>query len=310
MKRFTCIRRAVSLIMGCLLASVSGVAAADEHPGKPFLWKIEGKELRKPSFLFGITYPPPPEGFHPQVEAAYAKCDVLMIEVPLDPEYEKKAIPLISRSDGKTLQEALGEDLANEVEGELKRMDPRLELVHFKDYKTWVMVWLLPSLKEHVMNVKTMSRLLADRASGEGKEIRPLATYEEQVAFFNTLSENDQRSMMRGEISKIKRERESGVDPRARSLDLYRAGDEAALLKEADASLGAMLEGEPELLQRIRKGVIHDWNILFSKRILENLEASPGKAHFIPFTTGNIVTEQGILARLSEAGFQITRIDQ
>jgi uncharacterized protein YbaP (TraB family) len=310
MKRFTCIRRAASLIMGCVLASALGGAAENEHPGKPFLWKIEGKELQKPSYLLGTAYPPPPEGFHPQVEAAYAKCDVLLTEVPLDPESEKKALPLVSRSDGKTFQEALGEDLANEVEGEIKRMDPRLELVHFKDYKTWVMVWLLPSLKEHVMNVKTMDRLLADRASMEGKEIRPLASYEEQVAFFNTLPEDDQRSMMKGEIAKMRKERESGMDPRARALEVYRTGDEAVLLKEADASLAAMLEGQPELLGRIRKGVVEDWNVLFSKRILENLEASPGKSHFIPFTTGNIVTGQGILARLSEAGFQITRIDQ
>lgn len=310
MKRFTWIRRAAPVIMGCLLASSLGAAAEKEHPGKPFLWKIEGKGLEKPSFLFGSNYPPSPEGFHPQVEAAFAGCDILSTDVPTDAEAQQEALPLYSRTDGKTLEEAIGEDLATALSAQFKRVDQRLELGHFKDSKTWMIAWLLPSLEDRLKRVKTMDALLAERASKAGKELRPLMSHEEQAKFFNTLSEDDQVKMIKGQIAKLNKQQELDVNAKLRSLELYRAGEEAPVLELADSDLAEMLNDHPELLLQFRKVLVQDWSVLLSQRIAGNLTALPAKSQFIIIPVGYTVSPQGVRNRLSEAGFQITRINQ
>ncbi len=95
-----------------------------EHPAKPLLWKIEGKGLTKPSYLFGTLHTSfaAVVKLHPAAEKAFGGADVVYTEVALDAETRLASTPHFLRKDGTKLSESLGKELFTRFEEELKHV--------------------------------------------------------------------------------------------------------------------------------------------------------------------------------------------
>ena len=133
-------------ILIALLLSVSLFAQSKEkqaidastlkHPVKPALWKIEGKGLEKPSYLFGSIHLGDPRvtTLHPDAEKAFVASDHFYAEIDLDPAKQMAIAPKLMRKDGKTLSESIGPDLTGKLKTAVEEHGLGEKLLHFDNY--------------------------------------------------------------------------------------------------------------------------------------------------------------------------------
>ena len=125
---------------------------AADHPLKPLLWKVEGGELKEPSWLFGTIHlgREPAAKLHPLAAKAMEASDVFYTEIDMDPRKQLALAMKFMRKDGKKLTESIGEELTKQLDAELKAINPQLNSKAFDPMKTWAVYVTLPLLKEQI----------------------------------------------------------------------------------------------------------------------------------------------------------------
>lgn len=315
---FTCmtslIRGAASPFFSALfmLATVSSPLVAQDatHPVKPFLWKIEGPALQKPSYLFGTIHLSSPEmkDLHPAAEKAFTSADALFTEIPMDPKSQRELMPTLIRADGKTLDESVGDTMAAALNAEMKAIQPELSSVPFQSMKTWVMLVSLPLLKSQLQGQKALDAILWNRATEAGKKLAGLETIASQTGIFEKFTESEINVMLASTLKQLKEAREGGDDISGDLLAAYISGDEEKVTGEMDKSARMMArDADPELGKRFLKLLLTDRNVTMASTIDEKLKAAPDQVNFFAVGTGHLVGKDSIVTLLSGKGYQITR---
>lgn len=294
-------------------AALASPLAAQEttHPAKPFLWKIEGKELKKPSYLFGTIHLSSPEmkDLHPAAEKAFTSADALFTEIPMDPADQIALMPTLIRADGKTLAESIGEKLSAALDEELKAINPALDSVPFQTMKTWVMAVTLPLLKSQLQGQKALDSILWERATKAEKKAAGIETAASQTALFEKFSEAEITTMLGASLKQMKEAREADKDLSDDLLAAYISGDEAKVNAELEKGEKLMeRDSDPELSKRFMKLLLTDRNVSMAATIDEKLQAAPDQVNFFAVGTGHLVGKESIVTLLAAKGYQITRI--
>ena len=145
--RFLTLLAPLFLLPATLLAEqpAKDPLAGLKHPSRACLWKVEGKALTKPSWLFGTIHIGDPRvtTLHPRAEEAFDALDVFYAEIDLDPAAQAALLPLMMRKDSKTLSEAIGPELSKELDATLKSINPEASAEPFQPLKTWVVTMTL-----------------------------------------------------------------------------------------------------------------------------------------------------------------------
>lgn len=311
MKRSSWLCRLALLFLGGTLAMPALQAAEPGHPDKPLLWKIEGGDLKVPSYLFGTIHITPAEisQLHPAAEKAFDSADSVYTEIPLDTKTQLAMTPLLIRKDGKQLSESIGEDLSAQLEAELKQINPQLDSVPFQSFKTWAIGMMLPQLKFQLQGQKALDSVIWERATKAGKKTAALETPESQFAIFDELKEPEQVIVLAETMAQMKEDREAGVDSMAELISAYKTGDEGKVQGELDKSYRRMAEGEhKELGERFMKRVLADRDVTLAAEIDKQLRATPDKIQFFAIGTAHYIGKPSVRGHLTEKGYRITRI--
>ncbi|RYD61699.1 MAG: TraB/GumN family protein [Verrucomicrobiaceae bacterium] len=312
MKRITFLARTVMfLAAGCL--AVNAQEAAPKHPEKPLLWKVEGDNLKNPSYLFGTIHlsTPPVGNLHPAAEKAFESANVVLTEIPMDLKTQMAMVPMFLRQDGKTLDDAIGEKLAAELNAELKAINPELDSTPFQTFKTWAIAMILPMLKSQLTGDKPLDSKLWDRATAAGKETGALETAEGQLAIFEEFNEVDQTIILAETIKQIRDDRAAGKDATADLIKAYATGDAAKVQKEMDKSVEKIAAGaHKELGERFMKLLLTDRDVTIAKAIDDKLVAAPDKIQFFAVGAAHYVGKPGIRSHLEKRGYRITAITE
>lgn len=301
---------AISLLVGGFSA-LSLAAEEKQHPVKPFLWKIEGKDLKKPSYLFGTIHLSSPviANLHPAAEKAFNSADALYTEIPLSPEEQLKMMPLLIRKDGKTLSESIGDDLAAKLNLELKAIQPELNSAPFESMKTWAVGAVLPLLKSQLQGHQALDALLWKRAIETGKQTAGIETGESQVGVFEKFSEDECKFLLTEIISQFAEERAAKIDSIANLMDAYTSGDEAKVKVELDKGLTRIAKSErKEVGQRFMQLLLTDRNITMAATIDEKLRSGADKISFFAVGTAHLIGDGNIGSELTAKGYRVTRI--
>lgn len=295
---------------GCFTATAQ---EAEKHPEKPLLWKVEGKELKKPSYLFGTIHlsTPPVGNLHPAAEKAFEASDVVYTEIPMDMKTQMGMVGLLMRKDGKTLDESIGEKLSGELDAELKAINPQLNAVPFQTFKTWAMAASIPLLKSQLKGEQALDLALWNRATKEGKETGGLETAEGQVGVFEAFGEADQVKFLGETLKQLREDRESGKDSVGALVSAYASGDEEKVRQEMDKAMEQMAAGEnKDLGERLMKRLLTDRDASMAKTIGEKLQAAPDKTQFFAVGAGHYAGKPGIRGHLEEQGYRVTAIKE
>ncbi len=307
----TVITRLVPALFTVAALALPLLAEDATHPKHPFLWKVEGKDLQKPSWLFGTIHLSAPEmkDLHPAAEKAFTEADAVFTEIPMDLKAQMALIPTLVRTDGKSLAESIGDPLSAELDAELKAINPVLDSVPFQTMKTWVMSMTLPLLKTQLQGNIALDSILWKRATEAGQKTGGLETAASQTGIFEKFTEAENTTMLASTIRQMKDAREGGEDLSDELMKAYISGDEANITGAIEKSERLMeLEADPELGKRFMKLLLTDRNVTMTDTIEEKLKAAPAEVQFFAVGTGHLVGKQSIVTLLSEKGYTVTRI--
>jgi uncharacterized protein len=295
------------------LLAPARAAAAPEHPLRPLLWKVEGKELTEPSYLFGTIHLSrgPAAKLHPAARKAFEESASLHTEVPMDLASQMAALPLMMRADGKSLGEAIGDDLSAQLDAEFKLINPALDSTPFQPMKTWVAALLPKILPEQLGGGKPLDLQLWEEASRADKKTAGMEKTEDQTAAFNELTEPEQVILLRETLKILQKERAEGKDSTKTLTDAYLTGDPEKVVAEIDRALQEMAEGEhAELGKKLMKRLLDDRDKIMADYIVTVLKKEPATRHFFAAGAGHFCSEKSIRYHLAEAGYTVTRIEE
>lgn len=307
------IKRTAFTLVALTTTALSQAEEPVKHPAKPFLWKVEGKQLKKPAYLFGTIHlgDPAVSTLHPTAQAAFDKADNVYTEVNLSPESQMALTPLLIRDDSKTLDESIGKELSDKFNAELKLINPHLDSVPFQTLKTWVSITVLEQLPGQLKGLKSLDLQLWKNAKATGKKTAGLEDPKEQLKAFNTLNEEEQIIFFSESLKYKKKNRAEGKNEMELMKNAYITGEIDEVNNVINAAIIEMRKGEhKELAQKIWQQLLVDRDVTISNSIIEAIKKDPKKTHFFAVGTAHYCTDTSILYHLKKAGYTITRIEK
>lgn len=280
------------------LLSLLPLAAAGET-GLPFpqglLFRVEKPGL-PPSHIFGSMHTDDPRATRlpPQVLEALDGSALVATEILLDQDHGRQAKSALIFDDGRELRGILGPRLyARTVQAAFDHGLPEALIRHCKP---WAVVSLLSAPRPRTGLMVDL--VIAERAKAQAKEIHGLESVEEQIQVFDRLSDADQIFLL---LTTLDRRYEySGLHEVL--LQTYLQRDLAGLVQLSEQLMSA---ADEDLERRLLTGAIDNRNLVMTSRLLPLLER--GKA-FIAVGALHLPGNKGILALLSQEGYQVTQV--
>lgn len=280
-----------------------------KHPVQAALWKIDGPDLKKTSYLFGTIHLGDTRitTLHPNAEAAFKEAYHFYAEIDLDPQSQLAIAAKLMRTDGITLTESIGPELSKELEVTLKEINSALGSAPFNLMKTWVAYASLPILEFQMSGKKTLDVVLYERAMKEGKKLGALETADSQLKIFDDLNEEDQVKLLAGTLDLLKEEKESGKKMIDEFLNLYLTDDIVAIGQSVRDYMKKEQDGaNAELSKKLMKALLDDRNVKMADTIVTQIIAHPEHSHFFAVGAAHYTGATAIQDLLSKKGYTIT----
>jgi uncharacterized protein YbaP (TraB family) len=242
------------------------------------------------------------------VEDAIAASDVMLTEVPFNPETTAAAAKDMFLPDGAKLADLVPADLNREVEAEYERILPSIGPKIIQRVKIIYAIVILSVLEDQLKNPgrTPLDVLLASRAGALGKKTGGLETIAEQFAALNAFTTDEQITMLRDSLRQLKEKRKAGTDPTTEMTTAYLTGDLAAV----DELLNSyMRSGDKVVGEKFIRILLTERNLRMVDRAVAKIRAEPDKAFFFAVGAGHLLGETGILRLLEKAGFKVVRVE-
>ncbi len=291
-------------VLVLLILSLSAGFVQGQSQSSPFLWEISGTTT---SYLFGTIHLPDQRlaNLPVSVKRAFDASDAVVTEIPLDTSSLMAQVSLLKLSGPRTLHEILPPELLRRTEKALQQVNRALTIEPFVRFKVWAIASMVPVLEKQLQNpgVLPMDAQLYQQAQEQGKKVGNLETIEEQVGILDSLSEQEQVTMLRDTLDFLEKYRAKGIDMTDQLIDWYLRGD---LSEFGELMVGYI--GEDDFYEEFLDKVLYQRNYLMADRIEALLKQYPGRSHFIAVGAGHYWGETGVQNLLTEKGFEIRRV--
>ena len=289
-------RLGVVLLVYLFLLPAALAAQADTgHFNKGLLFKVE-KKGGDPSFLFGTMHSEDPRvtQLAPVVRQAFDDADQFAMEVLMDEATLAESMAALFLTDGRDLENIIGPHLYGKTVEAVKALGYPPEVC--RHFKPWAVVTLLslpaPSTGDY------LDIVLYRQAQKQGKQMIGLETVQEQLAPFDSLTDEEQTLLLRVTLEA----QPDLLSSYEELLITYVRGDLAGLVALNDAHLDV---GDPELERRLNKAVIQDRNRRMARRLKPVLRK--GRA-FVALGALHLPGKEGVLNLLQQQGYRIERV--
>jgi uncharacterized protein YbaP (TraB family) len=303
------IRRSLPWLL-CLFGLVgpAGAQTEAEPTAKPFLWKVEGEGLEKPSFLFGTIHLPDDRvlALSDVVVEALDACDSFYTEIPMDMATQMGAMQFMQLKPPQTLKDVLPPDLLERADGYLQRKG--FQLVMFARFKPWAVmgqIALADYMRDVLMGKKPLDSMLYARQERAGKTVGGIETIEEQVGAFEQFSQEEILRLFELGLEKVEEAEKQGTSPSEPMIQAYLSGDTAVLDKLFEDEYAAYGE---ELAKRFNDLLLVVRNGRMVERIAARLQEDKANSHFFAIGAAHALGETGLIKQLGERGFTVTRL--
>lgn len=258
------------------------------------LWKVSGKDITKPSYIFGTIHMLPEDRyfFTDQMQAALTSSDVLALEVDMDvPMAEQiKMAGEMMMPDGKTWADYMTADEYALVKSAF------VDSLGFKEKKVDKYAKIKPIyvsgliLSELLGKVKMYEKELTTMAKKQKKNIIGLETFQEQMEIVGSVSLEDQ-------LEDLKESTASMVRDYNQMLDAYTAQNLTELEKAGEESEG---------LDKMEEELLTKRNNRWVKAIQEKLANT---STFYAVGAMHLVGNKGLIAQLKAAGYSVDAVN-
>jgi uncharacterized protein YbaP (TraB family) len=288
----------LSVVLLLFLFPVSNALPVQEGAGyfdTGLLFKVD-KEGGDPSFLFGTMHSEDPRvtRLPPAVRQAFDDAERFAMEVLMDEATLMESMAALRLTDGRDLEDIIGPSLYRQAMGAAGKLGYPVTVC--RRFKPWALVTLLsipaPSSGDY------LDIVLYQQALEQGKQVIGLETVQEQLAPFDSLSDEEQTLLLQATLE--------GLDELPalyeELLSAYVRRDLAALVELNNTHLDA---SDSELGRRLNKGVIEDRNQRMAQRLLPVLKE--GSA-FVALGALHLPGKDGVLNLLQGQGYRIKRV--
>lgn len=259
------------------------------------LWKIEGDGVQKGCYLFGTMHLIEKEYFlfPKQLEKAFSKADVLVMELPGLPN-QLEAMKYL-KLDNETFFDYFSESQSDSIIEWVKNhigMSEESFRANFTKLKPFAVSQLATQM--HFIGKTESYEMTFDKLAREnGMKIRGLETVAEQMQIFDDLTREQQAEMVMSSV----RNPNEGIEMTRETMQVYAS-------QEVD-SLYMMIEEQGEIFSDEQAAFLDDRN----KRWIPQIEVYIKENRtFIAVGAGHLGGPNGVIRLLEERGYTLTPI--
>ena len=271
-----------------LLTNISAQAPKE----KALLWKISGKQLKSPSYLYGTYHLLCPDDLKlsDKVKDAVKASSKVYLELDFDdPEMMQKMQANMLMEGDASIKNLLPDSTFQKASKSfLTTTGISLEMLS-KMKPILLSVMLYPSLMK--CELASPEQLFSTMAAEQNKSVEGLETVEEQMKVMDQIPYAEQAQMLVDYLLEPEKFNKETID----LLKQYKEGDLAALensMNDPNQSYSKYLEGM--LLQRNR-----NWIPIIIKQSTEN-------PIFIAVGAGHLAGEEGVISLLRKQGYTVS----
>lgn len=288
-------------------------AALEQQDSKGFFWKVEkdGSVV----YLLGSIHVGSDDLYpmRPDLNVAYANSDHLVVEVntvaPMDEEemadIQKK---YMLYDDSTTLADHIDATTYAKLQDILKELGA--PETAYDSFKAWLVYSRLVLIKSQLNGYEGglgIDTYFLQKALATGKSVLELESHDSQFSMLNNFSDELIASLLKETVETFHQPdnsaetmadvfRTNSIEP---MVNVWLAGDEAALTESTEA-----MKETPEYY----KAVIKDRNVGMIEKIEGYLDNENKETYFVVVGAGHMLGEDGIVTKLKEKGYTITRL--
>lgn len=274
-----------------VIGSAFGSLAQDANS---LLWKISGKDLSKPSYLFGTIHMLPEDKYFltDKMQDAFNESEILALEAELDVPFAEqlKMATAMIMPDGKTWKEFMTEDeytaLTSAFVDSLGIKAKKVEK-YSKIRPIYVSGLILTDL---LGKVKMYEQELSAMAKKDKKEIIGLETLQEQMDIVSGISIEDQMDDLKQNTASMLRDYNE-------MLDAYLSQNLNELEKSTE---------ESDSFDKMEAKLLTERNDRWIKSIEEQAAKN---ATFFAVGAMHLVGEKGLIEQLKTAGYTVEAVN-
>lgn len=290
---------------------VDGSYAAKE---KALMWRISGKKLKKPSYLFGTIHMiDKKDYFMPEyVKKAFDQSENVVFEINTDDMTDMSAMGnmmnMMFMDDGVTLKDLLSEEDYKRVK---KSLNENPLMMMMGDMVDKIKPLFLSAMIDQgdmggdpfgggggMMgmggNVVSYEMEFTKMAKAAEKPISGLETVEFQMSMFDSISLEDQAKML---VQSLDADKSEGEDALSQMIALYKAQDIPGLHKMIHEQSAGSADFEDKLLNMRNK----NWIPLMAEQMPENVT-------FFAVGAGHLGGEEGVVSLLRKEGYIVVPV--
>ena len=295
----------LSFLTVLFITSCSAPKTAQQDSDKlpnALLWKIEGKGIKEPSYLFGTIHMITKEDyFLPEgLEEAFNKSDKVMFEIDLDEMSDMGSLmgmlTNLMMSDGMTLKKLLTPEEYKEVAAYFEDMG--LPMAMLGKVKPMFLSMLAevnmdPSAMESE-EIISYEMELYDKANQDKKDVGGLETMAYQLSLFDSIPYKEQALMLLDAV----RGNNAESDMFDQTVALYKTQDIEGMVNMVSESEKDSDSNFEDVLLNNRN---QNWIPIMSKKIASG-------STFFAVGAGHLGGPQGVIRLLRKEGYEVTPV--
>ncbi|WP_199554694.1 TraB/GumN family protein [Sandaracinobacteroides hominis] len=284
-------------LLGPATAYAQKQQQAPPQPEKPALWVVQ--DGKSTAYLFGTvhTLPRGVDWFRPHVTRALDSSKRLVLETEV-PDGPGSVLPVLLRLTRLQQERPLADRVPESWRPALNSAVQRLKPGPMDWYKTWYVALTLTNLQalEDGMDPRIgVEAVLSERARMRSIPITPLETVEQQLIFFDSLSEADQQQLLLSSIEDL-------ANSKAETTLLigdWMQGNTDALANRVNSNF----ERSPML----RRLLVEDRNQRWADWLVKQMKAEDGPT-FVAVGAGHLAGKGSLIDELEKRGLKVKRV--
>lgn len=274
-------------------------AAPPPAPLTPALWKVTAPGSEAVTWLFGTihTLPRGVDWFRPHVAQALDASDRLVMETTV-PDSPGAALPVVMKLARLPAARPEEERLPESWRPAWQRAKERLRPASLEWYDTWYIALTLSNLQDEANGLDPrigVEPVLSERARMRGKPIEALETIEQQLIYFDALTEADQQQLLMSTLA--------GLDT-SKEFSQQLVADWMGGRTDA---LAAKVNEDFSQTPMLRRMLVEDRNQRWAAWIDNEMKTKPGKM-FVAVGAGHLAGPGSLVTEMEKRGYQVQRV--
>lgn len=282
-------------LLSVILASVITIFtfAQNNTANNTLLWKVSGKDIKQPSYLFGTLHMLCQDKmlWNDAMEQAFGTTEQLYLELPMaDANFQQEMMQSIILTDGKQLKDYFSDDDYQKLSAYM-RDSMQMDIAQFAPMKPLGLMSLfaMKSVSCNGQPPVAYETMLISKAAEKNFTTKGLETIGDQIKVFDDLPKDSMAAMI---MSYINNAHKTTVDYN-RMLETYLNQDINALYQEFSQS--------PEILY-LKPSLLDNRNKNWAKQIPA---IAKDKATFFAFGAGHLGGAEGVINLLRKQGYKV-----